>query len=261
MNAVPHPELLNTLLALLTISLASLLGSVSFAFGRRLQAMLPYLLAAASGILIATAVTHLLPEAIEHLKDLRETTVLFLGGLVSSFLLERLTSMVLHHPEGDHVHGLGMVSPKRSLTTSILLSGALHSFVDGVAIAIAFAVGHQVGIATTVAVFLHEVPHHVANVGVLIYAGLTRGRAILLNLLATSGCATGGMLVLFFGLKSPAFSFMVLPVAAANFLYIGVAILLPEMHREKDRRRSLVQMVSFVIAAAAMTALSYWEPI
>ena len=174
-----------------------------------------------------------------------QATFLFLLGLLGSFLLERLLSLAF--------------TGGRTLETSILLSGAAHSFVDGVAIAVAFAVGHEVGIATTLAVFLHEVPHHVADVGVLIYAGMSRGRATLLNLLATSGCAAGGVLVLLSGLKSPAFTFTVLPIAAANFLYIGLAILIPEMNREKSSRRSMIQAVSFLAAAGAMTALSYWS--
>lgn len=261
MDAVPHPELLNTLLALLAISVASLLGSISFAFGKRLQMVLPYLLAAASGILISTAVTHLLPESVEHLHSVRRATLLFLLGLLGSFLLERLLSIGFEYSASvGHVHERALAGAGKPLVTSILLSGAVHSFVDGVAISVAFAVGHEAGIATTLAVFLHEVPHHVADVGVLIYSGMSRGKATLLNLVATSGCALGGVLVLLSGLKSAAFTFTVLPIAAANFLYIGLAILVPELHREKNNKRSLIQAVSFLTAAAGMTALSYWEP-
>jgi zinc and cadmium transporter len=121
-------------------------------------------------------------------------------------------------------------------------------------------VSHQAGIATTVAVFLHEVPHHIADVGVLIYSGMGRRKATLLNLLATSGCAIGGVLVLISGMKSAAFTFTVLPIAAANFLYIGLAILIPELQRENNNRRAFVQLAGFVSAALLMTTLSYWRP-
>jgi zinc and cadmium transporter len=247
MDAIPHPELLHTLPALTAISVASLLGSVTFALGKRLQSALPYLVAIAGGTLLGTAVTHLLPEAIEHLKSVRRVSFLLLLRLLGSFLLERLLSLVFNRSSadarvseesgnGDHFHHTHEheLQSRRPLAANILFSGAVHSFVDGVAIAVAFAVSHHVGIATTIAVFLHEVPHHIADVGVLIYSGMARNRAALLNLLATSRYAIGGVLVLISGLKSAAFTFTVLPIAAANFLYIGLVILVPELHRERN---------------------------
>lgn len=248
MDAVPHPELVNTLLALAAISAASLLGSISFAFGKRLQMLLPYLLATAGGILVATALTHLLPESVELLGNVRRASKLFLAGLLGSFLLERALSLLFQSAASG-----------KPLAASVLLSGAVHSFVDGVAIAVAFAVGHEIGVATTFAVFLHEVPHHVVDVGVLIFSGLSRWRATVLNILATSGCAVGGVLVLVAGLRSANFTYAVLPIAAANFLYIGLAILIPEMQRETDRRRALLQVICFVASAAGMTGLGVWE--
>ena len=258
MDAAPHPELLHTLIALTAISLASLAGSVSFTLGRRLPSFLPYLVALAGGALVGTAVTHLLPESIERLGNVREAMLLLLVGLIGSFLLERLLSITLNR----HFHHTYQHPPQsgRPLAFNILLSGATHSFVDGVSIAVAFAAGHRVGIVTTLAVFLHEVPHHIVDVGVLIYTGMGRGRATLLNLIATSGCAIGGVLVLIAGLKSAAFTYTLLPIAAANFLYIGLAILVPELQREENGRRSLLQLAGFVIAAALMTMLTYWSP-
>ena len=272
MDAAPHPELLHTLLALGAISVASLVGSISFALGRRLQAVLPYLVAIAGGTLLGTAVSDLLPESIEHLGSIRKTCLLLLLGLLGSFLLERLLCMALQRSSGQpvtqtdkarntsfhhtHEHHWYSGSP---LVANILLSGAVHSFVDGVSIAVAFAVSHHVGVATTIAVFLHEVPHHVADVGVLMYSGMQRGKATLLNLVATSGCAVGGVLVLLSGLKSAAFTYTFLPITAANFLYIALAILIPELQREKSSRRSLVQLGGLMAAAWLMTTLSYWR--
>lgn len=261
MNAVPHPEILNTVLALGAISAVSFVGSISFVFGKRLRGVLPYLLAIASGILVSTAVTHLLPEAIEQLHSVKRATFLFLVGVAGSFVLERLLSILFKY-SGDLSHEAGRERTLvgTPLASNILLSGAVHSFVDGVAIAIAFTVGHEIGIATTVAVLLHEVPHHIANVGVLLYAGMSKGRSAGLNLLATLGSALGGLLVLLFGSQSAGFTMTVLPLAAANFLYIGVAILMPELHRERSGRRSLLQMVCFLLALSGMTWIGYTEP-
>ena len=272
MDAVPHPETLHTLIALAVISFASVIGSASFALGRYLERALPYLVALAGGTLLGTAGTHLLPEAMDRLGS-RRTGLLFLTGLLGSFLLERFLSMLFqqadpcdHSAAPDvqperfhHAHEHERISQK-PLVTNILLSGAVHSFIDGVAITVAFTAGHQVGLATTIAVLLHEVPHHIADVGVLIYAGLQRSRAVLLNLLATTGCATGGVLILVSGLRSTSLAWWLLPLTAANFLYVGLAILMPELQREQGRRRSLWQAASLLVGATMMNALSRWIP-
>ena len=272
MDAVPHPETLHTLIALTIISATSVIGSASFVLGRYLERVLPYLIALAGGTLLGTAGSHLLPEAMDRLGS-RKTGLLFLAGLLGSFLLERLLMSLFQHTGPCH-HSSALGSPTENfhhshehqhhsgnpLVANILLSGAIHSFVDGVAIAVAFRVAHPIGIATTIAVLLHEVPHHIADVGILIYAGLRRRRAVLLNLIATAGCATGGVLILVTGLRSASLTFSLLPITAANFLYIGLAILIPELQREQSRRRSFWQVTSLFGGAIFMNALSRWVP-
>lgn len=268
-----HPELLNTLLALAAISIASVLGSISFALGRRLEAALPYLVAIASGTLLGTALAHLLPESVEHLGSVRRVGVLLLAGLLGSFLLERILMLAsdrFSSSGGTEIRGTAAADfhyaheherrSGRPLVANILLSGAVHSFLDGVAIAVAFTTSHQAGMATTIAVFLHEVPHHVADVSVLIYAGMGRRRATVLNLLATSGCAVGGVLVLVSGLRSAEFTYTLLPIAAASFLYLGLAILIPEFQAARLGKRAFVQALGLVGAALLMAALSRWTP-
>jgi zinc and cadmium transporter len=250
MPSLSHSEIIHTLIALAIVSMASLAGSASFALGKRLNAALPYLVSAATGALLATAVTHLLPEAIQRFGYGSQFCILLLIGFLVSFLLERLVWLlfqrtqnsagaaealqVLHHGNG-HCRQGGI-----PLSTNILLSGAIHSLVDGMAIAAAFRVGHNTGVATTIAVLLHEVPHHIADVGVLIYTGLTKTRAILLNLFATTGCALGGLIVLIFG--AGRMSEVLLPITAANFLYVAIGILMPELQKEQDGRRSVAQV-------------------
>ncbi len=264
----PHPETLHTVIALVVVSLTSLAGMVSFALGRRLQMVLPYLISAAAGALIGTAFAHFLPEAILEVGAGRKLTLLLLTGLLGSFLLERFlwmfyqekvqeTSEVetasiasIHHGH-EHDHHSG-----KPLVANILLGGAAHSFIDGIAIATAFAVGHKIGLATTIAVLLHEIPHHVADVGVLIYSGLSKRKAVLLNLLATAGCATGGFIVLLLGSRTTSLVPILLPITTANFIYIAVAILLPELQRERNGKRAAIQSVCLIGGVGLMCALS-----
>jgi zinc and cadmium transporter len=273
MQPAPHPETLHTLIALAAVTFASLAGMASFALGRRLAMALPYLLSAAAGALLGTAVAHLLPEAIREIGAGREFTLFLLTGLLGSFLLERSLSVVFQKPSGKiksddassfeagniphHLHEHDYRSG-RPLAANILFGGAAHSVIDGIAIATGFSVGHEVGLATTIAVLLHEVPHHIADVGVLIYTGIEKRCAVLLNLLATFGCAAGGIIVLSLGSRIESIVPALLPITAANFLYVALAILLPELQREKDGRRSAIQGLCLLGSVALMCALSQY---
>ncbi len=268
MEAAPHSEIVHTLIALCLVSGASVVGSISFALGRRLQAALPYLLGAAAGALLGTAVTHMLPEAMERIGAGNRLSLLLITGFLISFFLERLLWILFRkgngnnhaghlHLEGEsfhHDHGRDRHN-KMGLVANILLGGAVHSFMDGIAIATSFLIGHNIGVATTIAVLLHEVPHHIADVGVLVYSGLTRLRAVALNLLATFGCAMGGVLVLVFGARVN-LADTLLPIAAANFLYIAIGILLPELQREESGRRSAMQIACLVFTLVLIGAMS-----
>lgn len=251
------------------VSLASVAGSASFALGKRLQPALPYLVSAAAGALLGTALTHLIPEGFALLGSGRLVGALLLGGFVFSFLLEHLLWLLFHQEDQPpaldglvsdesgrlhHKHEYSGTSGK-ALAANILFSGGVHSFIDGVAIAAGFAVGHHVGLATTIAVLIHEVPHHLADVGVLVFSGMTKARAVLLNFMATMGCALGGLAVLIFGSKFRPFTAALLPVTAANFLYIAVAILLPQLQREKQKRRSSIQTACLVGTAGLIWLL------
>jgi zinc and cadmium transporter len=268
MESAHNSEIPHTLIALCIVSGASVMGGVSFALGRRLQAALPYFLGAAAGALLGTAVTHMLPEAIRRVGVGNRLSLLLIAGFLISFLLERLLWILFRgtgtteddghlHLDAEsfhHVHE-GESRGHIGLVGNILFGGAVHSFMDGIAIATSFLVGHTIGVATTVAVLLHEVPHHIADVGVLVYGGLSRGRAVVLNLAATFGCALGGVLVLVFG-NSDYLASNLLPIAAANFLYIATGILLPELQKEKSGRRSAIQIACLVLALGAIGAIS-----
>jgi zinc and cadmium transporter len=268
MDAVRHSEILHTLIALFIVSGASVVGSVSFALGRRLQTALPYLVAAAAGALLGTAVTHMLPEAMERVGAGNRLSLLLITGFLISFFLERLLWILFRNGNGNdhaghveledeplhHDHERNRHS-RMGLVGNILVGGSVHSFMDGIAIATSFLIGHNIGVATTIAVLLHEVPHHIADVGVIVYSGLTRRRAVALNLLATFGCAMGGVLVLVFGARVNLAN-SVLPIAAANFLYIAIGILLPELQREESGRRSALQVACLVLTLSLIGAMS-----
>lgn len=110
MNAGHHSEILHTLIALSIVSAASVVGSISFALGKRLQQALPYLLGAAAGALLGTAITHMLPEAVERIGEGNRLSLLLLTGFLISFFMERLLWILFRRsgaddPEQMHLHG------------------------------------------------------------------------------------------------------------------------------------------------------------
>ncbi len=226
-----HPETIHTLLAIGLVSLLSLSGILTFVLGNRLGKALPYLVGAAAGALLGIAFAHILSEAVEKTGTGPKLGLLLMSGFLGSFLLERSLSIFLHKETGrsdenrkesasssfHHLHERDQASG-RPLVANILFGGAIHSFIDGVAIATGFAASHKLGVAATVAILLHEVPHHVADVGVLIYGGLGKAPAVLWNTLAGCTCIVGGGLSLLLGQHVTHLEAILLPVTAANFI-------------------------------------------
>jgi zinc and cadmium transporter len=263
-----HPLDIHWVYALGSVAIVaafSLLGMVGLALSpKRLAKTIPWLVSLAAGALLGTAMGHLLPESIEQFGAGKKLTGLLLAGFCSFFLLEKLITLRSHknghsgthshdhlaHPETAPADGLR--KPNNSLSTNILVGGAVHSFIDGIAIATAYTARTNLGIIATVAVLLHEGPHHVGDVGILIHSGLPVRKAVVLNLLASLPSFLGALLVLFVGTHAEGLMAALLPFTTANFLYIAGSTLVPEMQQEHGLSRSAVQVCLFLTGTLSM---------
>jgi zinc and cadmium transporter len=108
---------------------------------------------------------------------------------------------------------------------------------------------------TTGAVLLHEVPHHIGNVCVLLHCGLRRRQAALLNIAAAAASLLGAVTVLAIGSEGETFSSILVPFTAANFIYIATADLMPELQTERDLARSVGQVTVLLLGALMMATL------
>jgi zinc and cadmium transporter len=122
-----------------------------------------------------------------------------------------------------------------------------------------YLVGFQVGMATTIAVALHEIPQEIGDFGVLIQAGMSRARALLYNYLSASLAIAGAIIALLIGTKFNGFASVMLPVTAGGFIYIAGSDLLPELHRESDPTKSVLQMIAMAAGVALMLTLAILE--
>lgn len=145
----------------------------------------------------------------------------------------------------DHVHPLAYMN---------LIGDAVHNFIDGVLIAGSFLLSVPVGIATTIAVVLHEIPQEMGDFGVLLHSGMKPGKALLFNFLSAATAILGAVLVLVLGANIDITAYVV-PITIGGFLYIANADLIPELHKETKVSQSILQLVGFFIGILIMYSL------
>jgi zinc and cadmium transporter len=236
----------------LGLSLLGGLGGLLVASGillindSRRARLIPWLVSYAVGALLGVSMLAILPEALNHLSPEQVFGTLLVGILIF-FVLEKLVLWRHCHIHDCEVHD-GSVFP-------VLIGDAFHNFVDGAVIAAAVMTSVPLGVSTALAVAAHEIPQEVGDFAILLHAGYSRRRALLLNV--TSGLASaGGALVALFALKLvPVVLPYCLALAAASFLYVAMADLIPGLHRGRTDAHSLRQIL--LIAAGVATAFVF----
>ncbi len=234
--------------------------------------MLPHFVSFATGALIGAALLGLLPEAVEGVGTggAHGIGVALVAGLGVFFVVEKLVlwrhahshgrdhSAHSHHDQGGHDHG-GHVHAHGhdhgragAAGTLVLIGDSIHNTLDGILIAAAFLTNVPLGLVTTMAVAAHEVPHRVGDFAILLHAGMSRRRAMFLNVATGLASVVGGVAA-YFGLNQARGALpYALALAAAGFLYIAVAGLIPGLHRRADPRTSLAQVLLIGLGVAVV---------
>jgi len=211
-----------------------------------------------AGLLLATALLHLMPEALESGADLHALSWTLLAGLIAFFLLEKLAVMRhSHHYEGDgHAHPRGHDREEAGPGGALILIGdTIHNFADGVLIAAAFMIDHKLGWLTTVAIATHEIPQEIGDFMVLLNAGYTRARALLYNGLSGLSAIAGGVAGYFALGRSQTLLPFVLTLAAASFIYVALADLVPDLHRHSRHRGEWISQFALMMVGVLIIAL------
>lgn len=242
------------LLATFAISLVSLVGVFTLSLREELLRKYIFLFVSlAVGALLGGAFLHLVPESYESITSEGLVGLLIIAGLFLFFAFEKFLHWHHHSDdsdEHDHVHPVG---------TLILVSDALHNFIDGIVIGASFMVSVPVGVATTIAVLIHEVPQEIGDFAVLLHAGYSRAKALWYNFLSALMAVLGTVVVFVLGSAIESLTVWVLPIAAGGFLYIAVADLIPELHKTHLGKHSIAQFVVIAIGVALMYALTFLE--
>ncbi len=236
------------------VSLISFVGVVAmFLKERLLDKILLVLVSLSAGALIGGAFLHLLPEAVADVAG-EDTAVLnvflfLLLGFCMFFVLEQFIHW--HHHHSAH-HDEKCIKPFSYL---ILVGDGVHNFIDGLIIAGSFMINTEVGIVTTLAVALHEIPQELGDFGVLVYGGFGKVKALLLNFASGLIAIVGGLVGYFLSAQLGASAVYLLPFAAGNFIYIAASDLIPEIKHSDELKTSLVHFTVFLGGIALMLVM------
>ncbi|MBU0458135.1 ZIP family metal transporter [Patescibacteria group bacterium] len=241
-------------LSILIVSLTSLVGVLFLSFNKKLlkRIMLP-LVSFSTGAILGNVFLHFMPE-IAHFAEhgdghSSEAYFLILVGIIVSFAIEKF----IHW---RHCHDVDCRHNIHPVGTLILIGDAAHNVVDGVLIATAFFVNIDLGIATTIAVLLHEIPQEFSDFAVLIHSGFTKGKALLLNFISALTAFLGAFTVIWLAGSVEGIEAILLPLAAGNFVYIAGADLIPELHKQSKIQNAICQLICMSAGIALMYYLS-----
>jgi zinc and cadmium transporter len=240
----------STFLLVLGLSLVGGLGGLLVASGVLLikeparARLIPWLVSYAVGALLGASMLEILPKALEQLAPPQVFATL-LGGILLFFVLEKLVLWRHCHTHDCEVHD-GAVLP-------VVVGDGFHNFVDGAMIAAATMTSLPLGISTAVAVTAHEIPQEIGDFAILLHAGYSRSKALMLNVLSALASVAGAMAAFFAFDRLPMLLPYFLALAAASFLYVAMADLIPGLHRGRTDASSLRQII--LIAAGVLTML------
>lgn len=234
---------------------SALAASVFLALGSaRRAAVLPHLVSFATGALLGAAFLGLVPHALEQIgeRGAHSVGLALLVGILMFFLLEKFVLWRHCHDDPCEMHSPSHASRDAASARLILVGDAFHNVLDGVLVAAAFMTDTRLGIVTAVAVFAHEIPQEVGDLAILLHGGLSRSRALALNLLTSLTSVVGGV-VAYYSLGTALHLLpYALAFAASSFIYVAVADLIPGLHRRVDVRAGLEQVLFIGLGVAVV---------
>ena len=236
---------LYTILSVLIVSCVSLIGVATIAISiDRLKRLLLVLVSFAAGALLGDAFIHLIPQAYEQSNSLVIPFLILLGILLFFIMEKILFWRHCHVPTSeDHPHPLATIN---------IVGDSVHNFIDGMIIAGSFLVSVPLGVTTTIAVVLHEIPQEIGDFSILLHAGMTKRKALYFNFLSGLVALVGAILILIVGNSVDMLIKWLVPFTIGGFIYIATADLLPELKKETGLKKSFIQLASLLFGIGMM---------
>ena len=231
--------LLQILIAVLIVSLISVIGIFVLFNKKILKKTLFFFVSFAAGTLLGAAFLDLLPEALES--GFKETIPMFiLLGILSFFILEKFLYWHHHHAghEKEEVHGFTYLN---------IIGDGIHNFLDGAVIAISFLNSTALGVVATIAIIAHEIPQEIGDFAILIYGGFSKAKALIYNFLTALTAVVGALVAFFYSSLMQNSSTYITAFAAGGFIYIASTDLIPVIQKERDLKKSFLQFILLLL--------------
>lgn len=235
--------LIYIILSTFIISLIAFVGILTLSIKQNfLEKILLILVSLSAGVLIGGAFLHLIPEAIEKFPN-SPIFLYVLIGISIFFLIEKLLHWRHCHKINCKIHSFVYMN---------LFGDSIHNFIDGLIIAASFTANTNLGIITTFAVMLHEIPQEIGDFGVLVYGGFNKYKALFLNFLTALTAIAGGIIGYILANYVSSSTMFLLPFAAGGFIYIAASDLMPELRKETNLKKIILNFLVFLLGILLM---------
>jgi len=242
--------LVYAVLSTFLVSLVSLVGIFTLHLKKeKIQSILLFLVSLSVGALLGDTFIHLLPEAFGSLGINLTTSLLVIGGMLIFFVLEKFLRWRHCHDEKCREH-------LKPVAVMNLVGDFVHNLIDGMLIGASYIVSIPLGIATTLAVLLHEIPQEIGDFGVLVHGGFEPKKALVFNFLSGTAAVLGAIISVWLGSGVSWFSQALIPITAGGFLYIAGSDLIPELHHETNYKKSILQFLFIILGIVAMLLIA-----
>ena len=241
-----------SILSVIVVSVISLIGIFALLLHKDTKKITFLLVSFAVGGLFGDAFIHLLPEAFEEMGNKLAVPLWVLFGIMIFFVLEKfLRWRHCHMSETEqHIH---------PVVTMNLVGDAVHNIIDGMVIGATYLVSIPLGLTTTLAIVLHEIPQEMGDFGVLVHGGLSVKKALMFNFLSAITAIIGTVLSLTVGPHVQGYTTALIPITAGGFIYIAGSDLLPELQHDVKISTSLLQFALILLGLGIMAALVFLE--
>lgn len=240
---------LYSLLSVFIVSFISLIGILTLAINeKKLKNILIYFISFSAGALFGDAFIHLLPKVVAESGLTLNVSIYILSGILISFLIEKVICWRhCHLPIAKtHIHRFAYMN---------IFCDSVHNFIDGLIIGGSYLAGIHIGVATTIAVILHEIPQEIGDFGVLLHGGFTKKKAVFYNFLTALTAVAGTIFSLILNHLVKNVNPFLISFAAGSFIYIAGSDLIPELHKKVKTKKNLLQAVFFTFGILIMLAL------
>ncbi|MFW5886475.1 MAG: ZIP family metal transporter [Bacteroidota bacterium] len=250
-------EIIYPLVSVVLVSLVSIIFAIPLLIKKKVSdKLLVFLLSISVGVLLSTVFMDFLPEAVSHRYTLGIALYILLGFL-AMFIIEKF---VHHHHNKKCEDGHCGHSHAYNLAPVNLIGDGIHNFIDGLVIAGSYAVNTTLGITATISIIFHEIPQEIADLGILLYSGLSKKKAFVFNMISATTAILGTILGIFLAGSLNNFTGFIIPFAAGNFIYIAASNLVPQLHRKCDFKETIMHIFAILLGISLIALITLYGP-